>query len=132
MGGRGASSGLSSRGNEYGTQYKEYFTSGNVKFVSKIDRNSETLMETMTSGRVYAIIGGESVKEITYFDSKGKRVKSINLGHKHKGLDNHVHHGYLHNENDGLKGAARLTPKEIVMVDKVLKDWENYKKRNRK
>ena len=52
MGGRGASSGLSDKGNNYGSQYTTILKSGNIKFVSKNSRDSETLMETMTRGRV--------------------------------------------------------------------------------
>jgi hypothetical protein len=39
-----------------------------------------------------------------------------------------THHGYFHNENDGKKGAARLTDKERRMVDKVKEFWLNRKK----
>lgn len=126
MGGRGASSGMSIYGNKYGSQYKSLFTMGNVKFVTKIGRNSEMLMETMTKGRVYAIVGGNEIKTITYFDKNNKRVKSINLDHKHKGLDEHVHHGYFHNENDGKRGASRLTKDEKAMVKRIKKGWYNY------
>lgn len=48
MGGRGASSGMSDKGNEYGSQYHTVLESENIKFVSKNKRTSETLMETMT------------------------------------------------------------------------------------
>lgn len=40
----------------------------------------------------------------------------------------HTHHGYNHNENDSAKGAARLTPDEQAMVDKVVSIWENKKR----
>ena len=51
---------------------------------------------------------------------------SINFGHKHAGLDPHVHHGYFHNENDGKKGATRLTKEEKKMVESVEKVWHAY------
>lgn len=35
MGGRGASSGVSVKGNKYGSQYRTIFQDGNIKFVSK-------------------------------------------------------------------------------------------------
>lgn len=54
MGGRGASSYTSKLRNRYGSQYRTLLTAGNVKFVEKTGRGSETLMETMTQGRVYA------------------------------------------------------------------------------
>lgn len=56
MGGRGASSGTSKRGSPYGSQYHALMTAGNVKYVEKRNKSSETLMETMTSGRVYATL----------------------------------------------------------------------------
>ena len=35
MGGRGASSGISTKGNKYGSQYHSVYESGNIKFVTK-------------------------------------------------------------------------------------------------
>ena len=71
----------------------------------------------MTTGRVYVNVGGDQLLSVTYFDTKNKRTKVIDLSHPHKGQQPHVHHGYLHNENDGPKGAANLTPKEKRMVE---------------
>lgn len=55
MGGRGMSSGISEKGNAYGSQYSTLYQSGNIKYVTKSTRDSEPLMETMTEGRVYAV-----------------------------------------------------------------------------
>lgn len=33
MGGRGASSGISKRGDKYGTEYRTLFEDGNIKFI---------------------------------------------------------------------------------------------------
>nr|DAU50592.1 MAG TPA: hypothetical protein [Caudoviricetes sp.] len=126
MGGRGSSSGMSAKGNPYGSQYHTILQSGNIKFVTKNERDSETLMETMTTGRVYVNVGGDQLLSVTYFDTKNKRTKVIDLSHPHKGQQPHVHHGYLHNENDGPKGAANLTPKEKRMVERVRKLWYNH------
>lgn len=126
MGGRGASSGISKGGNKYGTQYRTLLEDGNIKFVTKVSRQSETLMETMTRGRVYVTVGGEELLKVIYFDNANKRIKEINLDHPHEGMQPHVHHGYNHNENDGPKGAANLTPKEKQMVDRVKKIWYNH------
>lgn len=41
MGGRGSSSGISASGKKYGTQYKTLLKDGNIKFVSKFNRDSE-------------------------------------------------------------------------------------------
>lgn len=98
MGGRGASSGTSRAGNPYGSQYHAFLTVGNIKFIEKNSKSSETLMETMTAGRVYVVVDRGKPKSIVYFDAENKRSKQIDLA-DHKGLNPHVHHGYLHNEN---------------------------------
>ena len=127
MGGRGASSGISEKQkNKYGTQYKTLYQSGNIKFVKKNDRNSESLFETMTRGRVYVTVGGNDLLQIMYYDNENKRTKTIDLTHFHKGTKLHTHHGYEHNENDSIKGAANLTPEEKKMVERVRKLWYNH------
>lgn len=124
MGGRGASSGSSKAGNRYGSQYHTLFADGNVRFVSKNSRESETLMETATSGRVYAHVEGSDLKAIVYFDADGKRSKQIDLDHAHLGVSPHAHDGYFHSEF--RKG---LTAKEKAMVDRVVESWEDYKRK---
>lgn len=128
MGGRGASSGTSAKGNAYGSQYHAVYQSGNIKFVTKNARDSETLMETMTRGRVYVHVEGGDIKSIVYFDNDNKRSKQIDLDHVHKGGSPHTHHGYYHNENDSAKGAAKLTTEEVEMVDRVHSLWDNRKR----
>ena len=125
MGGRGASSGRSVNGNVYGSQYKTVLQKGNIKFVQKITRTSETLMETKTKGRVYVTVGGNDLRQIIYFDKDLKRAKTIDLSHSHDGKSPHTHHGYNHNENDSAKGYANLTSAENRMVDRVRKIWYN-------
>lgn len=126
MGGRGASSGVSDTGHIYGTDYKTILQDGNIKFVTKTSSNSETLMETMTNGRVYVNINNKNeIATIIYFDKNNKRSKQIDLTHPHKKLKPHTHHGYIHNENDSKKGGAKLTTKEKKMVDRVTKLWYN-------
>lgn len=122
MGGRGASSGISKAGNPYGSQYHSLFTVGNIKFVSKNTRESETLMETMTRGRVYAHVEGNDLKSIVYFDDSYMRSKQIDLDHAHLGSSPHAHDGYLHSEF-----RKNLTTKERSMVDRVVRAWEDYK-----
>lgn len=131
MGGRGASSGISvdkngKPKNKYGTQYNTVLKDGNIKFVTKVSRDSETLMETKTAGRVYVTVGGDDLISVMYFDQEKKRTKTIDLSHQHKGMHEHVHHGYEHSENDGAKGATRLNKKEQEMVDRVRRLWYNY------
>lgn len=126
MGGRGASSGTSIEGRKYGSQYQSLLTVGNIKFVKKNSRNSEPLLETMTRGRVYVTVGGDELLSISYFDNDNKKRKTIELQHTHKGLQPHTHHGYYHNENDGIKGGANITTEERKMVDRVSKIWYNH------
>lgn len=132
MGGRGASMGTSKRGNKYGSQYKTVLQSGNIKFVEPRPGATESLLETMTRGRVYVLVGDKGLKNITYFDNNLKKTKRIDLDHSHKGLKPHVQHGYYSNEIDvktGVKkGATKLTTKEQKMVDRVNKLWDNYVK----
>ena len=125
MGGRGASSGVSDKGHKYGTDYKTLLQDGNIKFIEKIGNSSETIMETMTKNRVYVIVDRDKPKSIVYFDKDNKRKKQIDLTQKHKGMIPHAHHGYLHNENDGTKGATNLTSKEKKLVEKINKIWYN-------
>lgn len=126
MGGRGASSGLSDNGNQYGSQYKTVLEHENIKFVVANDRSSESLLETMTEGRVYVTVGGSDLLRITYYDEQNKRTKQIDLNHAHKGMKPHTHHGYNHNENDDPKGATGLMPKEKKMVERVRRIWYNH------
>ncbi len=125
MGGRGASSGTSKAGNPYGSQYHTIYQSGNIKFVTKNFRDAETLMETMTEGRVYAVVGGNKVTSIAYFDKNNKRYKSIELAHPHFGKSPHTHRGYFHSENNKTLESFDLTNKKKKMVERVFKTWEN-------
>lgn len=129
MGGRGASSGRSNSGKAYGTEYTTLYQSGNIKFVRYNDsKSAKTPMETMTKGRVYATVDSKNdLKAITYFNKVNKRNKQIDLDKPHNGLSPHTHHGYLHNENDSKKGAAKLTPEEKIMIDRVKTLWYNRK-----
>ena len=129
MGGRGASSGISEKGNKYGSQYHTLLKAGNIKFVEKNEDHSESLLETMTRGRVYVLVSRGKLKSIYYFDNENKKKKSIDLDHDHKKMGQHAHHGYYHVENDGPKEGTRLTPAEKRMVDIVNELWYN---RNRK
>ena len=85
-------------------------------------------METMTQNRVYVTIDNLNRPiYITYMSKENKRVKNIDLLHKHKGMIPHTHHGYYHNEKDNIKGASSLTLEERKMVENVNRLWDNYK-----
>jgi hypothetical protein len=127
MGGRGSSSGISDNGKKYGTEYTTLYKSGNIKFVRYNDSTAaKAPMETMTKGRVYVTVDSrDNLKSITYHDTANKRNKQIDLDKPHSGMKPHTHHGYIHNENDGKKGAANLTTEERKMVDRIEKIWYN-------
>ena len=130
MGGRGASSGFSidkngNIKNEYGTQYQTLFQEGNMLFIKKYSRQSETLMETMTSGRIYVEIGGNDILRIVQFGSDNKRSKVIEFDKRlHKW---HVHKGYFHTENSG-SDHDDLSSEDDKLLAKVLKIWQNRHK----
>ena len=80
----------------------------------------------MTKGRMYVTIDSDNNLEfISYYDKSTKRFKQIDLDCPHKGISPHTHHRYEHNENDGSRGAARLTNMERKMVDRVKRIWYN-------
>ena len=131
MGGRGASSGISKKGNPYGSQYRTVAKGSNIKIVEATDDNVESLLETMTRGRVYGLVNSKgNLGTIVYFDNDGKRTKRIDLDHSHKKMMPHTQHGYLNEGYDGKKGASRLTPEEKLMVERVSKLWDNRNGKN--
>ncbi|MCM1154244.1 MAG: hypothetical protein NC392_02685 [Roseburia sp.] len=126
MGGRGASSGISDKGKKYGTEFSTLLKVGNIKFVKYNESsNAKDPLETMTKGRVYVTINDKNeINFINYYDSSGKRVKSINLLHDHKEIKGeHTHLGYYHDEN----GTRHLTVQEKKLVELVKKKWYNRK-----
>lgn len=129
MGGRGASSGVSTAGKAYGSEFKTVYKSGNIKFVMTNSGSNVAPLETMTKGRIYVTVDKNQniPKSITYYDKNNMRFKQIDLQHSHKVNGNwtkpHTHLGYLHNEN----GDRSLTIKEEKMVDRIMKTWYNKK-----
>ncbi|MGN0056464.1 MAG: hypothetical protein ACI360_08525 [Atopobiaceae bacterium] len=93
--------------------------------MEKNSKSSETLMETMTKGRVYAVVDRNRVKSIVYFDKENKRSKQIDLD-DHHGKNPHVHRGYNHNEYSPNNQPTGLLPKEKQMVESVLATWDNF------
>lgn len=109
MDGRGASSGFSfdkngNPKNKYGSQYHTVLESGDIKFVTKNTRESETLMETMTADRMYVEVGGNDLLRIVFFDKDNRRNYVIERDERSN--EWHVHNGYLHAE----KGVSRHEP----------------------
>ena len=135
MGGRGAASGMSvdKKGkpkHPYGTEFKTVFQQGNIKFVVSNSGSAKAPMETMTQGRVYAVVNEQgNIKSIAYYDKHNKRHKQIDInGHEHfvngKPEKQHTHLGYEHEEYGGTR---LLTEKEQKMVERVLKTWYYHK-----
>lgn len=125
MGGRGASTGISVSGKTYGTEFKSMLTSGNIKFVVKLDGNVTAPRETMTNNRVYVTIDeAGNPKYISYYDKENKRKKQIDLDKPHMGVSPHTHHGYNHRENDTAKGFSFLDTKERKMIERILEIWK--------
>lgn len=122
MGGRGASSGISDKGNRYESQYKTLLEHENIKFVTNVGKNYEPLMETMTQGRMYVQVGGEDILRIVQMDHDNKREKVIEFDKKKKQW--HVHHGYLHAENSE-KLHDPLSKADEKLLEKVNRIWHN-------
>lgn len=124
MGGRGASIGISIAGNTYGTQYRTVLEKDEIKFVEKVSRGSEALMETMTQGRIYVHVGGDDLLRIVLFSEDNKRNRVIEYEKRTKTW--HVHVGYLHSENSE-EAHEKLKEKDVRLVEKVIKLWNNRK-----
>jgi hypothetical protein len=129
MGGRGARSGIDTKGKRYGTEYRTVHQIDDIKFVVQNEQKPvKTPMETMTKNRIYVTLGKDGEpKSITSYDRNGKRERQIDLTHYHtvNGTKTkpHTHMGYEHEEN----GTRKPSVKEKKTIDKVMKAWENYK-----
>ncbi len=127
MGGRGAASGISDKGKKYGTEFETVAQFGNVKVI-KVKQGAVTApMETMTPGRVYAVLDNDNdIKHIVSYDVNGERNAQIDLkGPSHNGLKVHVHVGYEHDEH----GTRAPNAKEQKIIDRILTSWEKKRKR---
>lgn len=120
MGSRGAASGTGKH--PYGSEYKTVLQDGNVKFVKyRLADNAKAPLETQTKGRVYVTVNSEDKPAyISYYDTQGKRTKTIDLLRPHANKLPHVHDGYSHGGN-----ARGLTDKEKKLVEKVRQTWYN-------
>lgn len=125
MGGRGSSSGFSVKGKPYGSQYNLVLEADNIKFVSKATRQSETLMETMTPGRIYVETGGNDLLRIIRFAGDNKRNYVIERD-KRTG-EWHVHKGYEHTEYSE-KHRDTLTDEDKKLLAKVKALWYSKSK----
>ena len=123
MGGRGAASGISVKGFEYGTEFKTLLRVDNIKFV-QYNYGSATLpLETMSSGRnrVYVIVNKDNtIKSIGFYDKSGKKKRQIDLTHTHQGQNPHVHIGYNHSPF-----VVPLTKSDKAYIEKVGRIWSH-------
>ena len=122
MGGRGASSGMSEKGNPYGSQYHTLLEHENIKFVANRIKNYEPLLETMSKGRTYVQVGGEDIVRVEFMDKDNKRYKVIEKDKKNKTW--HMHHGYFHTE-ESEKMHEPLSRQDKDFLDKISKIWHN-------
>lgn len=134
MGGRGASSSISSykwngKNQKYGDEYTTILQHRNIKFIVVNEGATNSPLETKTKGRVYVTINKKTNKPhyITYYDYEGKRKKSIDLEVSHKingeWTKPHTHLGYEHNDNGKPR---KISNKELKMIEKVNKIWNEY------
>lgn len=115
----------------YGSQYRTVVKSGNIKIVEAREGSEESLLETMTRGRVYGLVNSKgNLGSIVYFGNDGRRVKRIDLDHSHRKMKPHTQHGYLNEGYDGRKGASKVTSEEKRMVERVKKLWETRDGKN--
>jgi hypothetical protein len=127
MGGRGAASGVSVKGYEYGTEFKSLISVDNIKYVQPTSPGPHpTPKETMSFGknRVYAYVNAKhQLKAIVFYDKSGKKRRQIDLDHRHLGKVPHVHIGYEHSEHD-----IPLTKRDRAYIDKIKRIWKESNK----
>jgi hypothetical protein len=128
MGGRGAASGVSDKGFEYGTEFRTLIRVDNIKFVTPTKAGPSSVpLETMSTGRnrVYAFVNyGGDLKSIAFYDKNGKRRRQIDLDHMHYGHMPHVHVGY---DSPHTKKYIPLTKSDNAYIAKVTRIWEEEK-----
>jgi hypothetical protein len=124
MGGRGAASGVSAKGIQYGKEYHSILVVDNIKFIEKNEGSAVAPLETMSAdkGRIYVLVDykGE-LKSISMYDKNGKVCRQIDIDHFHLGHKPHVHIGYAENRSQGYEPMTRS---DISLFRKVMKIWK--------
>ncbi len=97
-----------------------------MKLVVGNGKDAETLVETMTPGRMYALVNGKNgnLKSVMFFDPGLMRTRRIDLDHYHLKAKPHVHDGYL----EGTFRAS-LSDEERSAVDRAISLWETYRRK---
>jgi len=123
MGGRGAASGVSIKGYEYGTEFISLLSADNIKYVKYKHSNAATIpLETMSAGknRVYVLLDVKNaLKSITLYNKEGKLKRQIDLDHSHKGERPHVHSWH-----DLQRKLSSLTKSDLAYIEKVRRIWK--------
>ena len=122
MGGRGAASGISHKGDVYGTEFTTLLQHDNIKFVRyNHSKLAKVPRETMSAekDRVYVAVNRDDVlKTITFYGKDGRLRRQIDLEHAHHhGFSPHVHEGYDHSK------ARELKKGDKAYVQKVRRLW---------
>lgn len=99
MGGRGARLGVyqwQKRQHLYGDEYHSVYQFGNIKFIQINEGSIVAPLETMTKGRVYAVIDSQNwVKYVSYYDKKEKNINKLMYPGRHIKLmvkvNSHIH-----------------------------------------
>jgi hypothetical protein len=126
MGGRGAASGVSVKGYEYGSEFKCLLKADNIKFVQyQIAIPAKAPLETMSAGRnrVYVLVKSankEPLKSIVFYNKQGLRRRQIDLDHDHDKMQPHVHIW-----RDNTKSTVPLTKSDVAYIEKVRRIWKN-------
>ena len=128
MGGRGAASGISNKGIQYGKEFSTLLEVDNLKFVKyEGGNNAKSPLDTMSASknRVYVVTKGTVLKSLVFYDKDGKRNKQIDLDHEHFGKRPHIHPGYdtLHQESDKDIELSNIDKRYIQKVEKIWKEF---------
>jgi hypothetical protein len=126
MGGRGAASGVSDKGFQYGTEFRTLMSVDNIKFVQYLLKQEARIPEeTMSSGRnrVYVIVNQQNVlKSITFYNKEGILRRQIDLDHAH---DKEIPHAHAVKISTDTRKHVPLTKSDKAYIEKVRRIWEN-------
>ena len=60
------------------------------------------------------------LSNMDFYDNENRRREQVNLLHSHRGIGEHSHHGYEHDEYEESKAkGTRLTPARRKLVEKA-------------
>lgn len=85
-------------------------------------RDVKVLEYSHSGNRIYVIMKGGKIKNISFYDDNHKQIKVIDFEHYHYGLKLHVHYMLDHTD----KGIS-LSKEDLDMIEKIkrrLSLWE--------